>query len=61
MTLGIRELSCALADPFGQDETDIPILDYAAKWHAEFDELLDYVPPGVAHEKAAIEGNSVTA
>ncbi|GAQ86941.1 hypothetical protein KFL_003220030 [Klebsormidium nitens] len=61
VTLGIRELSNALADPFGRDETDIPILDYVAKWHAEFDELLDYVPPGVAHEEAAVESNTATA
>jgi predicted membrane chloride channel (bestrophin family) len=46
VTLGIRELSNTLADPFGSDETDIPVLDYVAKWHAEFDNLLEFVPPG---------------
>ncbi|GAQ88935.1 hypothetical protein KFL_004710040 [Klebsormidium nitens] len=31
-TLGIRELSNALADPFGCDETDIPVLDSVLIW-----------------------------
>ncbi|GAQ85756.1 hypothetical protein KFL_002530010 [Klebsormidium nitens] len=33
VTLGLRELSNALADPFGADETDIPILDKVAAFH----------------------------
>jgi hypothetical protein len=31
-TLGMRELANALADPFGSDETDIPVLDNALLW-----------------------------
>jgi predicted membrane chloride channel (bestrophin family) len=58
VTLGIRELSNTLADPFGSDETDIPVLDYVAKWHAEFDQLLEFVPPGFEREKAETSATS---
>ncbi|GAQ91557.1 hypothetical protein KFL_008060030 [Klebsormidium nitens] len=31
--LGLRELSCALSDPFGSDATDLPVFDYAMAVH----------------------------
>ncbi|GAQ87423.1 hypothetical protein KFL_003520020 [Klebsormidium nitens] len=32
--LGLRELACALSDPFGNDDTDLPIFDYVIEIHA---------------------------
>ncbi|GAQ79686.1 hypothetical protein KFL_000360020 [Klebsormidium nitens] len=45
VTLGLRELSNALADPFNEDDTDIAILDMAASARAEFKAILDFELP----------------
>lgn len=39
-TLGIRKLANALADPFGSDDTDIPVLDYVSGLHHTCDQLM---------------------
>lgn len=31
---GLRELASVLADPLGNDDTDIPVLDYVVEWHS---------------------------
>ncbi|GBG61348.1 hypothetical protein CBR_g20381 [Chara braunii] len=39
--LGLRDLSCALADPFGVDDTDFPTILPTAKAHAANEAMLD--------------------
>ncbi|GAQ91243.1 hypothetical protein KFL_007500030 [Klebsormidium nitens] len=51
-TLGLREVSNALADPFGCDDTDIPVLDYVAAVHKTCDEIAAWT---VAQPKAGVK------
>jgi predicted membrane chloride channel (bestrophin family) len=37
---GLRELSNNLAEPFGNDETDIPVFDFVVKWHTRVDNFI---------------------
>jgi hypothetical protein len=38
--LGVRELANNLAEPFGSDETDIPVFDFVVKWHTRVDNFI---------------------
>eukprot|EP00243_Klebsormidium_subtile_P003329 TRINITY_DN16693_c0_g1_i1.p1 TRINITY_DN16693_c0_g1~~TRINITY_DN16693_c0_g1_i1.p1 ORF type:complete len:395 (+),score=140.09 TRINITY_DN16693_c0_g1_i1:412-1596(+) len=38
--LGLRELANNLAEPFGSDESDIPVFDFVVKWHTRVDNFI---------------------
>ncbi|GBG61357.1 hypothetical protein CBR_g20390 [Chara braunii] len=61
--LGLRDLSCALADPFGVDDTDLPTILPTAKAHALSEALLDrdtIFGPAVIKEVPENESRPIT-
>jgi len=64
ITTGVREVSCALANPFGDDEVDFPVQKYIAdlralvstmcnnfEWQPTLDEMLAIEKPGAKQEE----------